>query len=48
MQYLSLIALRLGLRDLFDKRLADLQSTNAGKTYAPALKAQLDHLEGLV
>jgi len=46
MQYLSMIALRLGLSDLFDKRQGDMLLSTAGKLYAPALKANLTELDG--
>nr|AYM54522.1 hypothetical protein [Racemicystis crocea] len=45
MQYLSMIALRLGLSDLLNKRQADVLLSTAGQLYAPALKANLAELD---
>jgi hypothetical protein len=44
---LNLTDLKLGLRDLFDKRAADLHKSKAGKFYEPALKEQLESIEAL-
>jgi hypothetical protein len=44
---LTLTDLKLGLRDLFDKRLADVHKSKAGKFYESALKEQLEAIEAL-
>lgn len=47
MQRLKLTDILLGLRDLFDKRLADLRLTKSGNFYEPLLAEQLSAITAL-